>query len=204
MKQISNFWWPDNDKDCHPAVLKEVYKIDLLDKYLTHKRVVVQAGGNVGVFPRKLATQFEAVYTFEPHPENYECLEDNCPEENIFMENAALGNDNKMIRVGSSRKDLDNNCGAYQVLGEGDVPTVRIDDLNLPNCDLIYLDIEGYELFALQGGAETIEEFHPVIVIENKQLPLMYDVDPDEVIEYLVAKFGYKVAEKVQKDVILV
>ena len=203
MKEISNFWWPDNDKDCHPAVLKEVYKIDLLDKYLKHKKVVVQAGGNVGVFPRKLAKDFGCVYTFEPHPENYECLQKNCPEENIFMEFAALGNNHDMIKVGSSRKDLDNNCGAYQVLGEGDVPTMMIDDLRLPACDLIYLDIEGYELFALQGGFETIKEFHPVIVVENKVLPLMYDIEPEEVIEYLVCTFGYEVKERVQRDVIL-
>ena len=204
MKEIANFWWPDNDRDCHPAVLKEVYKIGLLDKYLKEKRVCVQAGGNVGVFPRELAKEFECVYTFEPHPENYECLEKNCPEENIIMKQAALGNNSDMIKVGSSRKDLDNNCGAYQVLGEGDIPTVMIDDLRLSSCDLIYLDIEGYELFALQGGYETIKEFHPVIVIENKILPLMYDVTPEQVTDFLINEFGYEVKEKVQRDVILI
>lgn len=204
MKEISEFWWPDNDKDCHPAVLKEVYKIGLLDKHLKEKKVCVQAGGNVGVFPRELAKEFECVYTFEPHPENYACLEKNCPEENIKMFHAALGNDHKKIQVGVSRPDLKNNCGAYQVLGDGDVPTMMIDDLRLPSCDLIYLDIEGYELMALQGGFETINEFHPVIVIENKQLPLMYDVTPEEVIEYLVCTFGYEVKEKAMRDVILI
>ena len=204
MKEINNFWWPDNDTDCRPAVLKEVYKIALLDKYLKHKRVVIQAGGNVGVFPREMAKQFETVYTFEPEPANFKCLEKNCPEHNIIMYKAALGNDNKMIEVGVSRKDLKNNCGAYQVLGEGNIPTMMIDDLDLPACDLIYLDIEGYELFALQGGFETIKEFHPVIVVENKQLPLMYDVTPEEVIEYLVCMFGYNVVERVQRDVILI
>ena len=199
-----NFYWPDSDVDCHAAVLKEVYKIALLDKYLKEKKVCVQAGGNVGVFPRELAKEFECVYTFEPHPKNYECLEKNCPEENIFMQKAALGNDHSLIEVGVSRPDLKNNCGAYQVLGEGDIPTVMIDDLHLPACDLIYLDIEGYELMALQGAYETIKKFHPVIVVENKQLPLMYDITPEQVIEFLVGEFFYEVKERVQRDVILV
>lgn len=203
MKEIKGFWWPDNDNDCHPAVLGEVHKIALLDEYLKKKDCVIQAGGNVGVFPREMAKTFKKVYTFEPHPENFECLERNCPEDNIFMVNAALGNNHDRIEVGVSRKDLKNNCGAYQVLGEGEIPTMMIDDLNLEP-DLIYLDIEGFELFALQGGEETIKRCHPVIVIENKELPLMYDITPDEVLEYLVATFGYFIAERVQKDVILI
>ena len=198
-----NFYWPDSDIDCHAAVLKEVYKIALLDKYLKQKEVCVQAGGNVGVFPRELAKQFETVYTFEPDADNFECLEENCPEHNIIMYKAALGNDNKMVEVGVSRKDLKNNCGAYQVLGKGDTPTMMIDDLDLPACDLIYLDIEGYELFALMGGRDTIEKYKPVIVVENKDLPLMYGITKEEVIEYLVCMFGYNVKERVQRDVIL-
>lgn len=203
MKEINGFKWPDNDKDCHPAVLKEVYKIDLLDKYLKEKRVVVQAGGNVGVFPRKLATQFEAVYTFEPDPVNFSCLAYNCPEPNIIKFQAGLGSNHEQIEVGVSRPDLKNNCGAYQVIGKGITPTMMIDDLELPACDLIYLDIEGYELFALQGGYRTIEKYHPVIVIENKQLPLMYDVTPEQVTDFLINEFGYEIKEKVMRDVIL-
>ena len=42
-----------------------------------------------------------------------------------------------------------------------------IDDLNLPGCDLIQLDLEGYEFYALQGGIETIKKHKPVIVIET-------------------------------------
>lgn len=203
MKEISNFWWPDNDVDCNPAVLKEVYKINLLDKYLKEKRVVVQAGGNVGVFPRELAKSFGVVYTFEPHPDNFECLAKNCPEPNIIKFQSALGSNHEQIEVGVSRPDLKNNCGAYQVTGMGITPTLMIDDLELPNCDLIYLDIEGYELFALQGGYETIKKYHPVIVIENKELPLMYDVTTEQVTDFLINEFGYEIKEKVQRDVIL-
>ena len=52
------------------------------------------------------------------------------------------------------------------VTGVGMTPTMRIDDLALPGCDLIQLDLEGYELFALKGGLDTINKYKPVIVIE--------------------------------------
>ena len=203
MKEIAGFWWPDNDTDCNPAVLKEVYKIALLDQYLEEKRVVVQAGGNVGVFPREMAKHFGAVYTFEPEAANFNCLARNCPESNIIKFQAGLGSNHEQIQVGVSRPDLKNNCGAYQVTGTGITPTIMIDDLELPACDLIYLDIEGYELFALQGGYETIKKYHPVIVIENKQLPLMYDVEPEQVVDFLVGEFHYEVKERVMRDVVL-
>lgn len=203
MKEINNFWWPDNDTDCNRAVFAELYKIDLLDKYLKEKSVCVQAGGNVGVFPRRLSGDFGAIYTFEPDPENFNCLARNCPEPNIIKFQAALGSNHDHVRVGVSRPDLKNNCGAYQVTGDGITPTMMIDDLELPACDLIYLDIEGYELFALQGGYETIKKYHPVIVIENKDLPLMYDVTKEQVVDFLVGEFDYEVKERVQRDVIL-
>jgi hypothetical protein len=41
-----------------------------------------------------------------------------------------------------------------------------IDDLNLECCDLIHLDIEGYELHALMGARNTIEKHQPLIVLE--------------------------------------
>ena len=203
MVKRNGWWWPDHDKHSFDAVFKELFKIELMDKYVKKKDVVIQAGGNCGVFAKEFAKTWGEVHTFEPNDENFECLDKNCFEANIIKYHAALGKDNDLVEVGQSADHLPNNCGAYQVIGEGSTPTIRIDALDL-SPDLIFLDIEGYELFALQGAFETIKEYHPVIMVENKPLPLMYDVTPEEVIEYLVCTFGYKVAERVQRDVVLV
>ena len=47
-------------------------------------------------------------------------------------------------------------------------PIHRIDDLNLTQCDLIHLDIEGYEYFALLGAMSTIKKYSPVIALESQ------------------------------------
>jgi len=194
--------WPKHDKHSYAAIFKELFKVDLMDKYVKKKDVVIQAGGNCGVFAKEFAKTWKDVFTFEPNDLNFTCLDKNCTEGNIHKYHAALGKNNDFVEVGQSASYMTNNCGGFQVIGKGSVPTIRIDDLNLAP-DLIFLDVEGYELQALMGGFETIKKYKPVIVVENKQVPLMYGITPEEVIEYLVCQ-GYKVVERVQRDVVLV
>ena len=103
-----------------------------------------------GVWPAWLADHFETVYTFEPDRENFRCLVQNVPD-NVVCFQSALGYQRKLIDL--HRDPV--NCGAYFVEKEGTIPTLRIDDLELPACDLIVLDVEGMEADALQGAMLT-------------------------------------------------
>lgn len=135
------------------------------------KHTVVQAGGNMGMYPRLLSDIFSRVYTFEPDPVNFHCLVANCQRENIVKINAALGYKHEMVRVSTDPfNDWDTNYGVRTVVadpGRANVPTLRIDDLGLDRCDLIMLDVEGHELKSLKGAVETIESFKPVIFAEH-------------------------------------
>lgn len=202
MKQISGWWWPDSDKYCH-KVPDEYKDIEVIMPYVKGRDVVIQAGGNVGIWAKYYSKIFNAVYTFEPDPENFECLVHNSPEPNIVKFNTALGNKPEMVNVGSPDKQHDNNCGAYQVIGAGIHPTIRIDDLHLPECDLICLDIEGYEKFALEGATETIKKYRPTVVLEQKPLPIMYGQDPDSASIWLMKEHNYDLVEKIHRDNIL-
>ena len=53
--------------------------------------VVVQAGGNQGMYPRYYANIFEKVYTFEPDVDNYFCLDFNCLGVQYYQQNVGLG-----------------------------------------------------------------------------------------------------------------
>ena len=53
--------------------------------------VAVQAGGNLGLWPKRLAQEFRRVITFEPDPDNFAMLRHNAPERNIEAYQAALG-----------------------------------------------------------------------------------------------------------------
>ncbi len=134
---------------------------------------VVQAGANLGIFPKRLAEVFETVYTFEPDPELFEVTCQNAPARNIVKVQAALGDTRGLVGTCRIRRDGKTNHheGITHVVPGGVLPTLRIDDLGLRVCDLIYLDIEGAELDALRGAQETLRRCRPVVAVEiNKNL----------------------------------
>lgn len=138
--------------------------------YLEHCRqfkVAVQAGGALGLYPRLLSQMFERVYTFEPDPRSFHFLVNNNQNDNVYKINAALGDFNILVTL---KRENDQNVGMNKVkINESNatVPQFTIDQLALDHCDLIQLDIEGYEINALQGAFDTITKFKPVIQVEN-------------------------------------
>lgn len=151
-------------------------------------RVAVQAGGNLGIWPKRLAQSFETVYTFEPAPDLFPVLVANAPERNILRYQAALGAKAELVGTCSQRRDgksAGNHEGLTHIAGTGNVPTLRLDDFQLPVCDLLYLDIEGWELYALQGAAWTLRRCRPVVAVEiNKQLAFVH-IQPEQVRGFL-------------------
>lgn len=140
------------------------------NKFFTHVKkfdVVIQAGGNLGLYPRLLANRFKMVYTFEPDPLNFHCLVNNCQMDNIVKINAALGARNSFCHVMRNHRS---NVGMHRVEENfaGSIPMLSIDSLNFETVDMICLDTEGYEEQIISGALETICKFNPVITAENK------------------------------------
>lgn len=190
---------PDSDVRGVPAMHAMVGLLNEVYKHCKGFDVAVQAGGCVGIYPAAMSAKFGTVYTFEPDPVNFRCLCANAPQENVFKFNAALGDVHQ--RVGLERNA--ENIGAHYVAAGGDIPTLLIDDLYLSRCDLIYLDIEGYEHRALNGARQTIARLKPVIVIEDKGCSERYGYKQGETVEWLRAHYGYRVADKMGRDVVL-
>jgi FkbM family methyltransferase len=142
--------------------------IDAALKHVKAKRVAIQAGGHVGCFPVYLAKHFEAVYTWEPMPGDFRDLVRNLElakvNDKVFPARGMLGSKN------TTGKMQDGGSGSSRRLhgAEGLCPIYRLDDIGLPACDLIYLDVEGDELEILNGAEAMIRTYHPVIVAEER------------------------------------
>jgi len=168
MKQIDGLWWPNFDVRCRAVVVDEcAVAMTVVVPLVKERRVCVQAGGNVGVYPIALALWFDRVITFEPDGDNYDCLRRNIIDSSITKFNAALGAEPGTC--GILRIDTD-NCGSHKTLPGTAIPVHTIDGLNLDACDLLWLDIEGAEADAIKGARATIEKFSPIIVLEEKGL----------------------------------
>lgn len=163
--EIRDGWyWPKTDTNCWNYMNQYPDVPQKIAQYLdpSKRKTIVQAGGNAGFYPKQYATLFDTVYTFEPDWLNFYCLNLNVPAANVIKNQCCLGDTHQM--VGLNVKEV--NRGKNFVNGNGIYPVYRIDDLILDECSAIQLDIEGYEYYALLGARETIQKFHPLIVIE--------------------------------------
>ncbi len=157
--QIYGIWFPDNVGDRWQHAFKHVESAKWGIMHCKHHRIAVQAGGNVGLWPRLMAQVFERVVTFEPDAISRECLTKNVPS-NVSVEGMALGD--TIARCGMLRKSL----GTHRIVAGQDVAVTTIDSMKLPVLDLLQLDIEGYEWNALSGAVETIARCKPLIQVE--------------------------------------
>ena len=170
---------------------KEDWEWDHKKNILEHCKnfgVVVQAGGCLGMYPRLLADIFETVYTFEPDPINFYVLGLNTPYDNIIKTQAALGAEDGFC---SSIRRCPTNAGMHQIEeNAGIIPMIAIDSLSFPKIDLLFLDMEGYEIKALAGAYETIFEHKPTLIIEKPNQDVLDFIEP----------IGYKLAVQSRYD----
>jgi len=194
----SGWLWPETDTACWEWLQNELDAPELISKYCKNKKVVVQAGGNCGLFIKPYANLFETVYTFEPDPKNFYCLVNNVQEENVIKIQACLGNSRKLVGL----KIKKYNAGVTRVGNvPGTIPSILVDDLALEHCDLIHLDIEGYEFFALEGSINTIKKYKPIIAIEWLNYGRLYSISQEKILSWL-SDLGYKEVGKVYSDMI--
>jgi FkbM family methyltransferase len=142
--------------------------------------LAVQAGGALGMYPRLYSKYFHHVYTFEPDSLNFYCLVNNCQSPTIHKFNVALGREARMIEMNESERT---NSGMHTVnlnIPNATIPMITIDSLKLPTCDLIQLDIEGFEADALFGAQETIRKFHPIIQTELARGEVPYFMEQEK------------------------
>lgn len=148
----------------------------------------MQAGGHAGQFPVHLARKFDFVYTWEPFGPDFAHLIHNLAEagvaDTVFAARGFLGEspgraDLRFCGSGSNKRDRDAVSGLH--------PVYRLDDLDLPECDLIYLDVEGDELPILRGAPMTLERCKPVVAAEERAK--FAEVGA---LASFLGKFGYK------------
>lgn len=158
----------------------------------------IDAGANIGVITLLAAQCVGAsghVISIEPHPQTAQRLRENIALnqfENTKVIESALGE-----KIGTGVLYLDDqwqDSGGASLINdmersciETPISIQTIDSLQIPNpIALIKMDVEGYELEVIKGGANVLsQENAPVLIIESGD-------NPQEILTYLESLNTYK------------
>jgi FkbM family methyltransferase len=157
----------------------ELHELLFLNEFLKSGMVVADAGANMGMFTVFAARRVNhgKVISFEPVPSVFQRLQANI-QINDFKNVIALqtGLSDKYGKLPIYEIEGDNEGlstlypGALKKSNVTEVEVKPLDEilraLEVQNLELIKMDIEGGELPALKGAAETIRKFRPVVLIE--------------------------------------
>jgi FkbM family methyltransferase len=149
---------------------------------------VLDIGAHHGEFTVPIAYELKRrqwaskVWSFEPDPENFACL-----QHNLTANDLGAQAEPHMVAVSDRTADgaellcpADNSCNtlaAHGAFAIGDelptvkrrtVKTVRIDDMDFGSAaiGIVKLDIQGNEPQALQGAMGTLTRHRPILVVE--------------------------------------
>jgi FkbM family methyltransferase len=166
-----------------------------IETHVPNRHTVIQAGGGCGMYPRLLSGMFANVYTFEPDQQNFYFLNLNCPQENVRKFNCALGHKHEnafFSPPGGSNRGcgrVDPEIGGDSPL-RGNIPVLMVDDFHFQEVNLLFLDVENYEYYALMGSINTIRKHRPAVIVESANAN----------VNNFLRELGYVVAENQGAD----
>lgn len=180
MKNIGGVWLPDHEKHLVEWMQsknqvvdgKLAYQWDKQQLAMSHVkqfRTAIDVGGHCGLWSMHLVKRFAMVHAFEPVEAHRECFSKNvgggiAVVNQCKLHGCALGEREGSIAIHTANA----SSGDSWVKGDGDIPLKRLDSFDLQDVDFIKLDCEGYELFALRGGEETLKRCKPTVIVEQK------------------------------------
>jgi len=153
--------------------------------------VAIDVGAYVGFWTLDMAERFEQVFAFEPCPDSFECLCRNMAEfPHVATARAAVGDHSGVC---SMVYDPLRNTGSRFVDPKGDgVTMLALDDLKFETCDLLKIDVEGFEPMVLKGARKLIKRFKPVVIMEtDKRFGARFGLINSEA-KHMILSMGYR------------
>lgn len=151
--------------------------------------IAIDCGANIGVHTIEWAsamTGWGSVIAIEAQERIYYALAGNIAINNCFNAlavNAAVSSESGTLQIPNPDYFTPSSFGSLELQQRPNnefigqqinytentviVRKMTLDELNLPRADFIKIDIEGMEMEALSGARETINRYHPVLLIEK-------------------------------------
>ena len=185
----------------------------ILHSILPGTRVALDVGGNIGQYALLFSRYAQRVYTFEPVPKKIEQLKYNIGL-NSFASNVTLVPLALSSRSGTATFALpydDGNAGTGSLVldptwnsSKITVECITMDEFlereGISDVDLVKMDIEGAELFALQGMVKLLgSEQKPILILELcKPMMTVAGYNASDVQDFL-RPYGYEAYDMTKK-----
>lgn len=152
-------------------------ELRLLPELVDPTRAAVDVGANRGVWTHQLAGLCPRVYAFEPNPKMFAILEAARPA-NVEVRPIALSDRTGVAHLNvpwskrgysNQHASLEMNWSIDRKFGVVEIATARLDDLDLPPCGFIKIDVEGHEAAVVAGAADLIARDRPTLLIELEE-----------------------------------
>lgn len=147
-------------------------EVNVMCRYLKKESGYLDVGTNIGYHARAVQKQSGCdVMGFEPNPNHFVVASYNCQGLPIQIVNAAVGNHSGKTHIKNFVPDQIENFGNISIVESGgdEVELIMLDQLNITKCDLIKIDVEGFELQVLEGATRILEKFNPVVFYEAQE-----------------------------------
>jgi FkbM family methyltransferase len=156
---------------------QDAFEISLLNKYIGKGDTVLDIGANIGFYARiisKLVGKEGKVHCFEPDPANFKHLVRGSADlVNTVLNEKAVGPKSGKIKIYTSPElNVDHRTYEPEVYERAfEIEAVSVDDYvkqaNIQKISLIKMDIQGFEMQALEGMKATLVKNSDVTLISE-------------------------------------
>ena len=173
--EVGRFWIDHGEDRIKKLIVEgtvhEPHVVEVLADHVRPGSAVIDVGAHVGTLTlemARLAGPEGRVYAFEPVRKLFRELHHNMAlneASNVVPLRYALGKGPPRV-VEMEAVDLARESGANIGRGGDPVELRSLDSFGFRGVSLIKIDVEGFELFVLDGAEETIRRERPVLVVE--------------------------------------
>ena len=186
----------------------EIHLLYLYDKFLGPEDTALDAGANIGFHTVNMALRCKKVYSFEPQRLIYNLLSTNIlfsdVSKKVDQYRYGLSDSNGTLEMeplaNHDERDGSHNYGGRGLIDEGkgeeQVILKTFDGFNL-DIDLLKIDIQGHELYAIRGMMNTLQRCKPWILLEN-----YIDLENDQLVIEKLKGIGYNIYRPKQDQAI--
>ena len=141
--------------------------------------VILDIGANIGCHTiafSRLVGSTGLVFAYEPERTNFNTLAGNISINNVlnvYPFQKAIGSSSGFIAVPELDHERTVNwgglslCDDYSSAPNYPIPLITVDEQKFIRLDFMKIDIEGMEISALEGAKKTINQFKPILYVED-------------------------------------